>query len=123
MLRLLALCAALAMAAPPLSDDEPPDAALQATSSPRLALPVKVRFDDGYSFEPVGLTPQAGGKPASTSEQPHLSLSRFTLGIARRHFEDAKWADAKDSGKKGRVVMIKKVVLLVSPGPNYNAQV
>lgn len=117
------LCAAAdSVEPPPLVDKEPPAAALQGAASGRLARDVTVRFADSYTFDPVPLTPQNGGKATSGTPRPHEALSTYTLAISRRHFEDAAWGTAKNKGK-GREVVIKRVGVLVQQGPHYQVTI
>jgi len=126
MSRFLALALVIATArdaeTPDLVDKEPPAAALQGPASGRLARDVTIRFADAYSFEPVPLTPQNGGKATSATPQPHASLAAYTLSIARRHFEEAAWGTDKTAGK-GREVVISRIAVLVQQGPHYQVNV
>lgn len=123
MIATVALLLLLASPEPiPLLDQEPPAAALQGTSSPRLARSVSVRFDASFSDEPTPLTPDSGAKSNASTMQPKVSLARYTLATARRHFEDATWAKEGEAGK-GREVVIKRVVVQVRQGPVYTVQV
>jgi hypothetical protein len=105
---------------PPLQDKEPPPAATSGLSSPRLAAPVLVRLDPKFPEDGTPLTPQEGGQARGTTGVPRQALSTYALAIARRHFEEATWADKPG---KGRELVIKSVTLLVQRGPVYQAQV
>ncbi|MBI5497282.1 MAG: hypothetical protein HY904_19870 [Deltaproteobacteria bacterium] len=116
----LLLLAALAGEPPPLADAPVPAGALQGPSSARLAAPVTVRFVDGFPDEPTPMMPQGGARARGSSPAPAEGLRTFTLDVARRHFEEAKWGKAAG---KGRELVIRSVALTVSQGPVYNATV
>lgn len=104
----------------PLQDAEPPGAYLEGSSSPRLALPVTVRFDDAYGPDPTPLTQQQGGRAVSASRAPSAALVKYTLAVARRHFEDARWGESE---RGLRELVLRSVTVKFAPGPFYTAQV
>jgi hypothetical protein len=121
---ILGLClipASVAISSPTgsLSDEAADPSAFQTPGASRLAAPVVVRFDDQFVGN-VDLTPQAGGKAEATSDAPDSALRRFSLGVARRHFEDAKWAS---NVGKGRELVIKSVGVSFYQGPSYQVKV
>jgi len=114
----LVLAAALSNL-PATTDLEPPPAALTGPSSTRLALPVAIRFDDSLSDDISKLISKDDGSSAGATREPVWAVARFAPGVARRHFEEAKW------GEKGaeRSVVVKSVSVAWSSGPNYEVKV
>lgn len=115
------LAAVGAMPAP--QDQEPPAVpGLGLASAGRMAHKVTVRFSEKIAPE-VGIVSRTGGKPtgAKTGE-PVDALSRYSLALARRFFEDAKWGTPRNRGK-GRELVITSIKVLSQRGPLYEVQV
>lgn len=118
---MLTLALAFALAGMPTTDDlEPPAAALTGPSSTRLALPVAIRFDETLTDDVSKLISKDDGSSGGASREPVWAVARFAPGVARRHFEDAKWWSVK---AYERVLVVKSVSVAWSPGPNYEVKV
>lgn len=114
----LALLAVLA-SMPPKQDLAPPAAALTGPSSPRLALPITLRFDVSLNDDISDLIRKDTGKSQSRSREPVYAVARYAPAVARRHFEEAKW----DETDGDRAVVVKSVSVSYSPGPHYEVKV
>ena len=110
---------ALFASIPKGEDFPPPPAALTTPSSARLALPVTVRFDEAMQTDISPLVKKDSGASAGSSREPVYALARFSLGVARRHFEDAKWADKNGE----RTLVVKSVAVTWTDGPRYEVSV
>lgn len=108
-------------AAADLLDAEPTQYTFQLGSSPRFAPPVKVRLDDAWPKEALPVRPLSGaGAQEGWSWAPTQAAKKYTLAVARRHFESAAWTGGRD---RGRELVLKGAVVQVSPGPYYQVQV
>ncbi len=113
------LLAATVAGLPAPQDLEPPAPALTGPSSTRLALPVAVRFDDALSDDISRLTRKDTGQQEGATREPVWAVARFGPGVARRHFEQAKWGDKSAE----RTLVVKSVSVVWSPGPSYEVKV
>ncbi len=105
--------------AAPNADETPDASAFQTAGSARLAAPVAVRFDDHFAGT-VAVEAQVGGKSSGTSDAAGAALHRYSLNVARRHFEEAGWDTAPG---KGRELVIKTVAVVFNQGPTYQVHV
>ena len=133
-LALLLLTSQVALAgpkapAPKLSDERPPDGTFNGPASARFARSVTLHIAPDVGEE---VTIKKQGMPQrdyGTTRAPTDALRRYALAAARRHFEDASWADdagarsskrqARQKAHGGREVIIKHISIEAARGPSY----
>ncbi len=118
MTALLAL--ALVLGELPAQEDLPlPASALTGPASARFALPVSITLGAGLTDDATVLVKDDGSTRAGSTRDVVGSLSRFAPNVARRHFEDARWADPSLL----RTVVISSVSVKWRSGPYYEVHV
>lgn len=104
---------------PPLEDQPLPAGALTGPASTRFALPVSIGWGAGLTDDTTPLVKDDGTTRAGSTRDVVGSLAKFAPHVARRHFEDAKWADPSVP----RALMITSMSVKWRSGPYYEVHV
>lgn len=107
---------------PAQADHEAPAVPGMGLSSGHLAKPVTLRLASTLTPEVEVIGRQSGKPSGMMTSAPVDAVSEYSLSVARRFFQEAKWGSGKAPGK-GRELVVKSIKVLAQPGPLYEVQV